>query len=105
MAAPAGEWRHRIPLRLRPARARRHGSLRREPIEDRKAALTRLLLGAKLGVQLSEHLDRPGDVVFEHACKLGLEGIVSGARRVSWRSWSVPACAGHHRQAERDDGL
>ena len=29
--------------------------LRREPIEDRKAALARLLLGAKPGLQLSEH--------------------------------------------------
>jgi hypothetical protein len=28
----------------------------------------------------SVHLDRPGDVVFEHACKLGLEGIVSKRR-------------------------
>jgi len=35
---------------------------------------------AKPGLQLSVHLDRPGDVVFEHACKLGLEGIVSKRR-------------------------
>jgi bifunctional non-homologous end joining protein LigD len=63
--------------------------LRREPIEDRKTALARLLLGAKPGVQLSEHLDRPGDIVFEHACNLGLEGIVSkrrGSRYESGRS-------------------
>jgi bifunctional non-homologous end joining protein LigD len=29
------------------------------------------------GLQLNEHLAEPGDVVFRHACKLGLEGIVS----------------------------
>jgi ATP-dependent DNA ligase len=29
-------------------------------------------------VRLNEHLEHPeGDVVFRHACKMGLEGIVS----------------------------
>jgi ATP-dependent DNA ligase len=28
-------------------------------------------------LQLSEHIDEPGDVVFRHACRLALEGIVS----------------------------
>jgi bifunctional non-homologous end joining protein LigD len=63
--------------------------LRREPIEQRKAVLARLLRGAKLGLQLNEHLAEPGDVVFRHACRLGLEGIVSkrlGSRYVSGRS-------------------
>jgi hypothetical protein len=53
------------------------------------AALARLLVKAKPGLQLSEDLDRPGDVVFEHACMLGLEGIVSkrrGSRYESGRS-------------------
>ena len=63
--------------------------LRREPIEERKAALAKLAHNAKSGLQLSVHLDHPGDVVFEHACKLGLEGIVSkrrGSRYESGRS-------------------
>ena len=51
--------------------------LRREPIEQRKAALAKLLRGAKLGLQLNEHISEPGDIVFRHACRLGLEGIVS----------------------------
>ena len=51
--------------------------LRREPIEDRKAELARLLRRAKPGLQLNEHISEPGDIVFRHACKLGLEGIVS----------------------------
>jgi bifunctional non-homologous end joining protein LigD len=51
--------------------------LRRQPIEDRKAALAKLLRGAKPGMQLNEYIDEPGDIVFRHACKQGLEGIVS----------------------------
>jgi hypothetical protein len=38
------------------------------------------------GLQLSECLDRPGGVVFEHACKLGLEGIVSKRRGSRYES-------------------
>jgi bifunctional non-homologous end joining protein LigD len=49
--------------------------LRREPIEGRKAALAKLIRRAKTGLVLNEHIDEPGDVVFRHACKLGLEGI------------------------------
>jgi bifunctional non-homologous end joining protein LigD len=64
--------------------------LRREPIEVRKARLAKLILRAGPGLQLSEHLDaHDGAMVFEHACKLGLEGIVSkrrGSRYVSGRS-------------------
>ena len=28
-------------------------------------------------MQFNQHLAYPGDVVFQHACKMGLEGIVS----------------------------
>jgi hypothetical protein len=45
-----------------------------------QVAAVELANDAKPGLQLSVHLDRPGDVVFEHACKLGLEGIVSKRR-------------------------
>jgi bifunctional non-homologous end joining protein LigD len=34
-------------------------------------------------VQLNEHLEAEGPLVFEHACRLGLEGIVS-KRKTSW---------------------
>jgi ATP-dependent DNA ligase len=63
--------------------------LRREPIEIRKAGLARLLRNAKPGLQLSEHIEHEAAIVFEHACKLGLEGIVSkrrGSRYQSGRS-------------------
>jgi bifunctional non-homologous end joining protein LigD len=56
---------------------------RREPLERRKAALGRLLARAGHGVQLNEHLEAEGPVVFEHACRMGLEGIVS-KRKASW---------------------
>jgi bifunctional non-homologous end joining protein LigD len=52
--------------------------LTREPIEERKRLLADLLNRIRHpGLQLSEHIDLPGDLVFAHACKLGCEGIVS----------------------------
>src|SRR3954468_2571851 len=50
--------------------------LRREPIEGRKATLASILRKARHGVRLNEHLEHPeGAVVFQHACKMGLEGL------------------------------
>jgi bifunctional non-homologous end joining protein LigD len=60
--------------------------LRREPIEDRKAELAKLLRHAKSGLQLNEHISEPGDIVFRHACKLGVEGIVSKRLGSPYRS-------------------
>ena len=54
--------------------------LRREPIEIRKRQLATLLRAARVGLQLNKHISEPGDVVFRHACKMGLEGIVSKRR-------------------------
>jgi bifunctional non-homologous end joining protein LigD len=51
--------------------------LRREPIEVRKTTLASVLRGCRAGLQFNTHLDHPGDIVFRHACKMGLEGIVS----------------------------
>jgi len=59
-----------------------------EPIEVRKATLASVLRLCRAGLQFNQHLD-PGDIVFRHACKMGLEGIVSkrlGSRYVSGRS-------------------
>jgi bifunctional non-homologous end joining protein LigD len=63
--------------------------LRREPIERRKALLEKLLANSEIGIRLNEHLQLDGELVFEHACRLGLEGIVSkrlGSRYRSGRS-------------------
>ena len=52
--------------------------LRQEPIEVRKATHASILRKARHGVRLNEHLEHPeGAVVFQHACKMGLERIVS----------------------------
>jgi bifunctional non-homologous end joining protein LigD len=60
--------------------------LRREPIEVRKRALATLLRNARFGLQLNEHVELPGDIVFRHACKLGSEGIVSERLGSPYRS-------------------
>jgi bifunctional non-homologous end joining protein LigD len=60
--------------------ARRGDDLRHQPIERRKAALAKLIQRANTDLVLNEHIDEPGDVVFRHACKLGLEGI--GSKRL-----------------------
>jgi len=64
--------------------------LRREPIETRKAPLASVLRKSRPGLRLNEHLAHPeGHVVFQHACELGCEGIVSkrlGSRYRSGRS-------------------
>jgi len=60
--------------------------LRREPLEIRKVALGRLLRRSARGVQLNEHLEAEGPVVFEHACRMGLEGIVSKRKGSRYRS-------------------
>jgi bifunctional non-homologous end joining protein LigD len=55
--------------------------LRREHLEVRKATLVSLLSGASPGLRFNEHLEHEeGALVFAHACKLGLEGIVSKRR-------------------------
>jgi bifunctional non-homologous end joining protein LigD len=51
--------------------------LRPLPLVERKAKLARLLTRAPLGIVFSEHTDQEDATVFRHACKLGLEGIVS----------------------------
>src|SRR5579863_3155286 len=51
--------------------------LRREPIEVRKATLKGLLRRARPGVAFNRHFEVNGTVVYEQACALGCEGIVS----------------------------
>ena len=51
--------------------------LRREPLEVRKVTLASLLAKARPGIRVNEHIEADGPTVFAHACKMGLEGIVS----------------------------
>jgi bifunctional non-homologous end joining protein LigD len=58
---------------------------RSRPLEARKARLEKLITEAPAGIQYSQHLDGDGATIFAHACKLGLEGIVSKHREHPYR--------------------
>src|SRR5919198_549180 len=61
--------------------------LRRTPLEERKGVLAKLVRKASWAVQLNEHIEERGDIVFRHACKLGFEGTKRlGSPDVSGRS-------------------
>jgi bifunctional non-homologous end joining protein LigD len=85
--------------------------LRRDPLTVRKATLASLLSRASAGLRFNEHLDEEdGPLVFAHACKMGLEGIVSKRRNSLYRSgrspdWiktKNPAAPAVKREAEED---
>jgi bifunctional non-homologous end joining protein LigD len=85
--------------------------LRREPLEVRKATLASVLAKAGPGIRFNEHLDYDdGAAVFQHACKMGLEGIVSkrkdslyrSGRSPDWLKMKNPACAAVRREKEED---
>ena len=86
--------------------------LRREPLEVRKATLASVLAKAAPGLQLNEHIEADGPTVFAHACKMGLEGVVSkrkasgyrSGRSPDWLKSKNPACAAVQREAEEDWG-
>jgi bifunctional non-homologous end joining protein LigD len=44
-----------------------------------------LLANAPAGIQYNEHVEGDGATVFAHACKLGLEGVVSKHREHVYR--------------------
>jgi bifunctional non-homologous end joining protein LigD len=88
---------------------------RLDPLERRKADLVRLLAPMGPGMQLNEWIDGAeldGRTVFHHACKLGLEGIVSKRRDSRYRSgrcddWlksKNPSSPAVRREAEEDWG-
>ena len=62
--------------------------LRPLPLHARKAALAKLLARAPSDapVRLSESLTEPGPVLLKHACKMGLEGIISKLDNAAYRS-------------------
>jgi bifunctional non-homologous end joining protein LigD len=59
--------------------------LRDNPLSDRKRRLGSIL-PSQSGMALCEHLEHDGVKVFEHACRLGLEGIVSKRLNAPYRS-------------------
>jgi bifunctional non-homologous end joining protein LigD len=78
--------------------------LRRLPLKDRKAMLRECTRRASHGMLYADHMEGDGATVFRHACKLGLEGIVSkkassfykSGRCTSWikvKNATAPAAA------------
>jgi ATP-dependent DNA ligase len=49
------------------------------------------------GIRLNEHMEDDGETVFRHACKLGLEGIVSKRKDSAFRS-KLTYCVGIKRR-------
>ena len=85
--------------------------MRREPIEVRKATLASILRKSCHGVRFNQHLEHPdGLAVFQHACKMGLEGIVSkrlgsryrSGRSPDWLKFKNPEAPAVKREAEED---
>jgi bifunctional non-homologous end joining protein LigD len=65
--------------------------LRRDPLAVRKATLASVLARAAPGLRFNEHMEEAdGPLVFAHACKLGLEGIVSKRKDSRYRSGRSP---------------
>ena len=62
--------------------------LRQRPLEERRAALSRLVAGVG-NIHFSASVAGEGAIVFAHACQLGLEGIVS--KRAGSRYKSGPS--------------
>ena len=86
--------------------------LRREPIEVSKKTLASLLRKIGAGLRLNEHFIHSGEVVYRHACKMGLEGILSkrlgspyrSGRSHDWLKMKNPAAV-VLRRAPRDNLL
>jgi hypothetical protein len=86
--------------------------LRRTPLEQRKRKLAKLVRGPHPGIVLNEVFEGDGDVLFEHASKLGCEGIVSkrigspyrSGRSPHWVKVKNPKVPAVRREAEEDWG-
>ena len=61
--------------------------LRNLPLIERKRRLVKLLGKAqRRGIRFVEHLAGDGPTIFEHVCRMGLEGIVSKRTHAPYRS-------------------
>ena len=67
--------------------------LRRDPLEVRKVTLRSMLAKAGLRLRFNEHIGGDGPTIFAHACKMGLEGIVSKRKDSAYRSGRSPDCS------------
>jgi bifunctional non-homologous end joining protein LigD len=63
--------------------------LRNTPLEERKHALANALFRERDGIVFNHHYDGDGAAIFEQACALGCEGIVSKRLGFPYRSGRV----------------
>jgi len=76
----------------------------------RQAPLRSLLVKTGPGLRWNEHIEGDGATIFRHACKLGLEGIVSkrkgspyrSGRSPDWLKMKNPEAPAVKREAEED---
>jgi ATP-dependent DNA ligase len=67
---------------------------------------------ARPGIGFNEHIEGDGPIVFAHACKMGLEGIVSkrkdstyrSGQSLDWLKMKNPDAPAVKREAEEDWG-
>jgi bifunctional non-homologous end joining protein LigD len=86
--------------------------LRHQPIESRKNLLADLLGDLRPKISLNEHFEEAGALVFDAACQLGCEGIVSkrlgspyrSGRSAHWVKVKNPKAPAVKREAEEDWG-
>jgi bifunctional non-homologous end joining protein LigD len=84
--------------------------LRWQPVERREAMLADLLRDTRDGIAFNQHYDGDGAAIFEHACALGCEGIVSKrlgspyrpGRSDCWVKVKNPNAPAVTREAEED---
>jgi bifunctional non-homologous end joining protein LigD len=82
------------------------------PLERRKTRLVELLRGVSDGIAFNRHFTGDGPIIFEHACALGCEGIVSkrlnstyrAGRSAHWLKIKNPVAPAVKREAEEDWG-
>jgi hypothetical protein len=76
--------------------------IRHTPIEERKRHLGKLLGRYQPGIVVNEFFEGDAQIIFDHVCKLGCEGIVSkrlgsryrGGRSADWVKVKNPATGG-----------
>jgi bifunctional non-homologous end joining protein LigD len=69
-----------------------------------------VLAKARPGIRFNEHIEGDGSTVFAHACKMGLEGIVSkrkdspyrSGRSLDWLKMKNPTAPAVKREEEED---
>lgn len=60
--------------------------VRKLPLLDRKTRLQKILTKAKGGIEFNDHIEGDGHSIFEHACKLGHEGIIAKRKDLPYES-------------------